>query len=179
VGWSRYAALTGNGVKWIDMLAILVFLVSLFIPLVSSQTAPLEPEVDPAVVRYAGEIAVLADEFRAVAGQMQALVLAMAQNPALIGDETHWEKVRDVVRGLRALRERLDEIRSPTQVEGIHQQLEEAGDLIVLGSFLLERFAAEHDLDDFYDASRALVAGLAIWQETMNDLRTLTEPAGP
>lgn len=151
------------------MYAVLIMLISLFLPTVAvAQADP--PAVDPAVVQYAAEVRTLGGAYLSVAGQLSEGLKTLAANPLLIRDPAFIASIRQLNTTIRFLRLRLDATHSPAAVEEIHRTLEQAGDLFVLASFELDRFADRHNFDDVADGYELISAGTGLWLVTMQQL---------
>ena len=154
------------------MFAYILLLISLFLPVVSVPQPTATPVVDPAPVQYVGEVRTVGGAYLTVAAQLGNGLNALAANPLLIRDPAFIASIRQLTATMRFLRLRLDATPSPAAVEQVHRSLEQAGDLFVLASLKLDRFAERHNFDDLADGYELIVAGTGLWLLTMQQLPT-------
>ena len=163
------------------MRGTMLFLLALFIPLVVSFPAATAPSnIDPEVARYAATVQGVWQSYQDASAELGRILAKLVGDPLLIREASFEQEIKAVTWNIRQTTNFLASVSSPPAVKTIHEDLVYASDIFDAAAYMLDRFAEDHDFDDFANAYELLRAGLGLWQKSIADLTALVgTPTGP
>lgn len=133
------------------------------------------PSKPAPVLVYAQDIQSLSGSYAQVLFGLGELTQQLCTNPLVIRSPEYSQSARMIIGAIFALRQELDDLRSPAAVEGIHEEFEAGAKLFVRAAMEIETFLQRHDFDDFVEATQLVTRAVNRWQAASDALSRLIE----